>query len=90
MGVLETGKRALLDVSIAVSEQEVHWRQFLQSLVERGLSGVELIISRIEGKTKLSQNRTDADISGVVAGLQSVGQRQVAGEVERARPKRGA
>lgn len=56
----------------------------------RAIVGVELIISRIEGKTKLSQNRTDADISGVVAGLQSVGQRQVAGEVERARPKRGA
>jgi transcriptional regulator len=56
----------------------------------RAIVGVELIISRIEGKTKLSQNRTDADISGVIAGLQSVGQRQVAGEVERARPKRGA
>jgi transcriptional regulator len=56
----------------------------------RAIVGVELIISRIEGKTKLSQNRTDADISGVVAGLQAVGQRQVAGEVERARPKRGA
>ena len=56
----------------------------------RAIVGVELIISRVEGKTKLSQNRTDADISGVVAGLQSVGQRQVAGEVERARPKRGA
>lgn len=45
MGVLEDGKRALLGVSVAVSEQEVHWRQFLQSLVERGLSGVELVIS---------------------------------------------
>ncbi|HMW19344.1 MAG TPA: IS256 family transposase [Nitrospira sp.] len=45
MGVLEDGRRALLGVSVAVSEQEVHWRQFLQSLVERGLSGVELIIS---------------------------------------------
>lgn len=56
----------------------------------RAIVGVELIISRIEGKSKLSQNRTDADISGVVAGLQTVGQRQVAGEVERARPKRGA
>ena len=56
----------------------------------RAIVGVELIISRIEAKTKLSQNRTDADISGVVAGLQTVGQRQVAGEVERARPKRGA
>jgi transposase-like protein len=45
MGVGEDGKRALLGVSVAVSEQEVHWRQFLQSLVERGMSGVELVIS---------------------------------------------
>jgi putative transposase len=45
MGVGEDGKRALLGVSVALSEQEVHWRQFLQSLVERGLSGVELVIS---------------------------------------------
>lgn len=45
MGVGEDGKRALLGVSVAVSEQEVHWRLFLQSLLERGLSGVELIIS---------------------------------------------
>src|SRR5215210_7732678 len=45
LGVIEDGKRALLGVSVAVSEQEVHWRQFLQSLLERGLSGVELVIS---------------------------------------------
>jgi transposase-like protein len=44
MGVRDDGKRALLGVSVAVSEQEVHWRQFLQSLVDRGLSGVELVI----------------------------------------------
>ena len=44
MGVLDDGTRALLGVSVAVSEQEVHWRQFLQSLVGRGLSGVELVI----------------------------------------------
>lgn len=45
MGVGEDGKRVLLGVSVAVSEHEVHWRQFLRSLVERGLSGVELVIS---------------------------------------------
>lgn len=45
MGVGEDGKRVLLGVSVAVSEQEVHWRAFLQSLVERGLRGVELVIS---------------------------------------------
>ncbi|WP_457972199.1 FMN-binding negative transcriptional regulator [Arthrobacter sp. D1-17] len=54
----------------------------------RAIVGVELIISRIEGKTKLSQNRPDADVSGVVAGLQSVGQSEIAEEVERARRER--
>lgn len=54
----------------------------------RAIVGVELIISRIEGKTKLSQNRTDADIGGVIAGLQSAGQPDIADEVERARRER--
>lgn len=45
MGVGADGKRSILGVSVAVSEQELHWRTFLQSLVERGLSGVELVIS---------------------------------------------
>ena len=44
-GVDGEGKRAVLGVSVALSEQEVHWRAFLQHLVERGMRGVELIIS---------------------------------------------
>jgi putative transposase len=44
-GVDEHGKRAVLGVSVALSEQELHWRTFLQRLVDRGLRGVELIIS---------------------------------------------
>jgi len=35
----------VLGVSVALGEQEVHWRTFLQSLVQRGLRGVERIIS---------------------------------------------
>ena len=34
-----------------------------------GIIGVELRISRIEAKRKLSQNRSDADREGVIAGL---------------------
>ncbi len=45
LGVTDTGKRTILGVSLSLSEQEVHWRQFLQSLLERGLSGVELVVS---------------------------------------------
>lgn len=45
VGVNQAGKRQILGVSVSVSEAEVHWRDFLQSLVERGLRGVQLIIS---------------------------------------------
>ena len=44
-GVDREGRRKVLGVSISLSEQEVHWRIFLESLVKRGLRGVELIIS---------------------------------------------
>ena len=44
-GVALDGKRQILGVSISLGEQEVHWRDFLQGLVKRGLRGVQLIIS---------------------------------------------
>lgn len=44
-GVNTEGKREVLGVSVSLSEAEVHWRNFLQSLVKRGLLGVELIIA---------------------------------------------
>lgn len=44
-GVDLAGKRHVLGVSVALSEQEAHWRAFLQSLVTRGLRAVQLIIS---------------------------------------------
>ncbi len=39
------GKRTILGVSVSLGEHEVHWRTFLQSLVARGLCGVQLIVS---------------------------------------------
>jgi transposase-like protein len=44
-GVKPDGKRLILGMSVSLGEQELHWRGFLQSLVDRGLNGVELIIS---------------------------------------------
>lgn len=44
-GVDRQGKRQVLGVSVSLSEAEAHWRSFLQSLVDRGLRGVQLIIS---------------------------------------------
>ena len=38
-------RRSLLGVSVALSEAEVHWRLFLDSLVRRGLRGVQFITS---------------------------------------------
>lgn len=45
VGVTATGHRRVLGVSVALSEAEVHWREFMASLVERGLCGVKLIVS---------------------------------------------
>jgi len=44
-GLTAAGKRQVLGVSVSLSEHEVHWRSFLQSLVARGRCGVQLIIS---------------------------------------------
>ena len=44
-GVDDQGRRQILGVSVSLSEAEVHWRTFLQSLVSRGLSGIRLIVS---------------------------------------------
>jgi putative transposase len=45
IGITPDGKRSVLGVSVSLSEAEVHWRDFLASLIERGLHGVELIVS---------------------------------------------
>lgn len=44
-GVKRDGKRSILGISVSLSEAETHWRAFLEGLVKRGLSGVQLIIS---------------------------------------------
>jgi transcriptional regulator len=43
----------------------------------RAIVGVEVVIDRVEGKRKLSQNRSDADIAGAIEGLESSGERDV-------------
>lgn len=45
IGVNDAGKREVLSVSISLSEAEVHWRTFLEALAQRGLHGIELLIS---------------------------------------------
>lgn len=45
IGVLANGQRSVLGVSVSLSEAEVHWRTFLKSLMDRGLHGIQLIVS---------------------------------------------
>ncbi len=45
IGIDPEGKRTILGVSAALSEAEAHWRQFLSSLLQRGLQGVSYIVS---------------------------------------------
>jgi transposase-like protein len=44
-GITPEGRRTVLGVSVSLSEAEVHWREFMASLQDRGLHGVELIVS---------------------------------------------
>lgn len=52
----------------------------------RAIVGVELVISRIEAKFKLSQNRPEADIAGVIQGLESRGDTAGAAAVRAGNP----
>lgn len=45
VGIASDGRRTILGLSVSLSEAEVHWREFLASLQERGLHGVPLIVS---------------------------------------------
>ena len=44
-GIDDEGMKRIVGVSVSLSESEVHWRSFFESLVKRGLHGIELIIS---------------------------------------------
>lgn len=44
-GITPGGERQIFGVSVSLSEQEMHWKDFLKGLKDRGLNGVKLIIS---------------------------------------------
>jgi putative transposase len=58
VGVTRGGHRRVLGVSVALSEAEVHWRAFLDSLVRRGLKGVKLIVSDDHAGLKAARRAT--------------------------------
>jgi len=45
IGVRASGEREVLGLDVGPSEDGAFWQQFLRSLVKRGLSGVQLVIS---------------------------------------------
>ena len=59
-------------------------RAFIEGQL-RAIVGIELEITRIEAKAKLSQNRPPADVEGVIAGLRERGDKEMADAVEQAR-----
>ena len=59
-------------------------REYTESQL-RAIVGVQLRISRIEAKAKLGQNRSAADIDGVIEGLRSEGDQALAEATSRAR-----
>ncbi len=44
-GVHESGYREVIGLDVGEAETEAFWRSFLRSLVERGLTGVQLVVS---------------------------------------------
>ena len=45
VGVDREGNRRILGVSVELKDAELHWREFLDGLVHRGIRGVEYIVS---------------------------------------------
>lgn len=44
-GIDKEGRRRVLGVSMKISEAEIHWREFFENLVSRGLNGLKMITS---------------------------------------------
>lgn len=55
----ESGRREVIGISVGEVESEATWREFLRSLVARGLTGVQLVISDAHSGLK-------AAIAGVI------------------------
>lgn len=55
--------------------------KYISGLIN-AIVGIDFTISRLEGKFKLSQNRSDADRAGAIAGLRASGNRPMADLIE--------
>jgi transposase-like protein len=57
-------------VSVSLSEQEVHWRSILQSLLSHGLRGVQLIVSDAHAACK-PHTRLNEAVAALILGTPS-------------------
>ena len=62
IGIDEEGRRSVLGTSVSLSEAEVHWREFLTSLQERGLHGVRMFTSDGHSGLKAALNARFAGV----------------------------
>ena len=62
IGIQPSGHRSVLGVSVSLSEAEVHWREFLSSLKQRGMHGVKLIVSDAHEGLKAARQATFAGV----------------------------
>ena len=51
-GVDASGQREVIGLDVGAAETEAFWREFLRSLVRRGLTGVQLVISDAHARLK--------------------------------------
>ena len=58
VGVRQDGRRSVLGVSVSLSEAEVHWREFLASLLQRGMHGTQLVVSDSHEGLKAARKAT--------------------------------
>lgn len=62
IGINQEGHREIIGLSVSLSEAEVHWRKFLESLQRRGLKGVRLFISDDHSGLKAAKQAVFASI----------------------------
>ena len=57
IGIGPDGQRRVLGVSCDPSEAEIHWRAFLDSLIDRGMRGVRFVVSDDHAGLKAARRR---------------------------------
>lgn len=73
-GVHESGYREVIALDVGEAETEAFWRSFLRSLVERSLTGVELVVSDAHAGRSSTES---SDVKGA-----AMNENQIHGRIE--------